>query len=940
MNKMETPAFERHGFLPRLIASAVLAWLGIVASPPAWSQNLLHRYSFDADTSDLVADADGWLGGNAQIANGAASLDGSDAFVDLPNDLVSSLTNVTFEIWATWNGGTPYQSLISFGSNSNGEDLQGQATKVLSLTPHNGSGLALTIFTNTSAQRSLLAPALSPGVVHQIVWTHDAASSVSKLYVDGHVAASSSNLLLTLKDLGDNDNNWLGRSQYPQDQDFDGSIAEFRIYDGVLSEETIAANYRLGPDPGGKGAVISLEIRGPSALRPGGSKPLLVLGNFENLFGWDVTDDEEISYEVDPPSVLSVSSNGIVTAVGNGGSAQVTARLGGQSVSHTIRIVPLDPPRLEHRYSFDADAADLVGSAHGELMGNAVIQNGAVLLDGTDAYVNLPNDLVRNLTNATLEVWTTWNGGPIWQRIWDFGNSSAGEDERGSATQSIFLTPDNGAGLRVSIFPNGIENEQVVTSGALAKGSLHHIVWAYDSVAETANLYLDGNRMGTNASMTHTLAGLGSTLNNWLGRSQYSWDSDYSGSIAEFRIYDGVLSGEDVARNHALGPDPAGRGALKSLAVEFRESMRLQDSQQLRVLATFERAERIDITRDPALEASVSDPGLLSVGIQGELASIGTVSGSAVVTLGYLGLSANLTVYVLPHPESKLVHRYSFDENANDLIGEAHGVLKGNARIEGGELLLDGIDAYVDLPNGLVKSLTNATFEVWTRWEGGGLWQRIIDFGNSTAGEDSRGSATQSVFLTPNNGASLEVSIFPDGIGGEQTVNAAILSAGEMHHIVWTYDAVSLKGRLFLNGLLVGETRNMTHTLASLGETSNNWLGRSQYSWDADFNGAIREFRIYEGPLSLERVAENYRLGADQISASALRILLSLTEGGVELTWEAPEGGVTLETTEQLDLIGWHAEPSPVEVIEGRSHVRIQPDGRHRFYRLAGRSGQ
>lgn len=905
------------------------------------AQELIHRYSFDSDASDLVGTAHGGLGGNATIVNGAVALDGVDALVDLPNDLVAELTNVTFEIWATWNGGPPYQSLISFGSNQNGEDIQGAAIKNLYLTPNNGSGLALTIFTNSAAQSTILAAALRPGVVHQIVWTHDGTSSVSKLYVDGRPAATN-NVTLALKDLGVTDNNWLGRSQYPQDQDFDGSIAEFRIYDGVLGDEAIADHYSRGPDPSGKGDVLSLEFRSSSKLRPGGSHQLVVVANYEKLFGLDVSSGAEVAYEVSDPSVLSVTLEGVVASVGHvAASAEVTARLGGRSVSQTISVIPSEEPRLLHRYAFDSDANDLVGSAHGELVGNAVIERGAVHLDGIDAYVNLPNGLVQGLTNATFEVWAVWHGGNSvnWQRIMDFGNSSFGEDGEGFGygVQSILLTPYNGSNLEVSIFTDEIQNEQTVGAAPLEQGTLHQIVWAYDALVQTARLYVDGIEVGVTTGMTHTLSDLGPTVNNWLGRSQYSWDPYYKGSIAEFRIYEGALGTEQVAENYRLGPDPAGRGAVQSLDVaNFHGFMRLGDSQQLRVFANYERVEGINVTFDPSLIFEVSNAELLSVDAKGWLEVIGTEPGSATVTISYLEASEDIVVQALPQPESALLHRYSFDTNSDDSIGGAHGELKGNAVIQDGELVLDGVDSFLNLPNNLIGGLTNATFEVWTRWNGGSIWQRIIDFGNSSFGEDGEewGYGIQSIFLTPNNGSSLEVSIFTDEIQNEQTVNADILTAGVMHHIVWTYDAVTLKGRLFLDGVPVGENLNMTHTLAELGETSNNWLGRSQYSWDSYYHGAIQELRIYDGPLLPEKVAVNYHLGPDRIESSAPVLSLSNTNGGLELVWETSEIGLVLESTERLESGEWQDETGEIDVIGNLNRARIPTEANQRFYRL------
>ena len=62
-------------------------------------------------------------------------------------------------------------------------------------------------------------------------------------------------------------------------------------------------------------------------------------------------------------------------------------------------------------------------------------------------------------------------------------------------------------------------------------------------------------------------------VNNWLGRSQWSQDPFYNGSINGFRIYDGALSPADVAASFARGPDavpePSAIGA-GVLAVAFR----------------------------------------------------------------------------------------------------------------------------------------------------------------------------------------------------------------------------------------------------------------------------------------------------------------------------------------------------------------------------------
>ena len=95
--------------------------------------------------------------------------------------------------------------------------------------------------------------------------------------------------------------------------------------------------------------------------------------------------------------------------------------------------------------------------------------------------------------------------------------------------------------------------------------------------------------------------------------------------------------------------------------------------------------------------------------------------------------------------KANLVHRYSFGEapgstTVKDSVGTADGALVGTGDFTGdGKLNLTGVDGYVDLPNGIISSLTNATFETWITWNSARTWERIFDLGSSTGGEDVSG---------------------------------------------------------------------------------------------------------------------------------------------------------------------------------------------------------
>ena len=64
----------------------------------------------------------------------------------------------------------------------------------------------------------------------------------------------------------------------------------------------------------------------------------------------------------------------------------------------------------------------------------------------------------------------------------------------------------------------------------------------------------------------------------------------------------------------------------------------------------------------------------------------------------------------IPQP----IGRWTFDENLQDDIGSLHGTLHGGAKVENGQLILNGKDAYVSTAS-LPISLTAKTLEVWVQ---------------------------------------------------------------------------------------------------------------------------------------------------------------------------------------------------------------------------------
>ena len=66
-----------------------------------------------------------------------------------------------------------------------------------------------------------------------------------------------------------------------------------------------------------------------------------------------------------------------------------------------------------------------------------------------------------------------------------------------------------------------------------------------------------------------------------------------------------------------------------------------------------------------------------------------------------------------PEPPKPLA-RWEFDTGLEDSLGSLHGTIKGDARIEGGALVVDGSDAWVETAP-LAVPLKTKTLEAWVQ---------------------------------------------------------------------------------------------------------------------------------------------------------------------------------------------------------------------------------
>jgi hypothetical protein len=257
---------------------------------------------------------------------------------------------------------------------------------------------------------------------------------------------------------------------------------------------------------------------------------------------------------------------------------------------------------LVHRYSFDNDASDSVGSADGTVVGNtASFVNGQIALNNPDnvsstafnpnvtppatgAYVNFPNYIVSDAAAAgqygavSIEMWITMGTNRNWAAAFSAGISSqledyaAGGNEHFPYLQIVPRSGDGGTGNDFRVITNGVAGGEGVVDGVgddtdLQPGVEEHIIAVFDQsggLPGTMTVYRNGAQYGLTENIANNLnlatlanvfpvTGL-ADVNIWLGRSQWP-DPLLDGSVNELRIYSHALTLQEALTNGTLGPN-------------------------------------------------------------------------------------------------------------------------------------------------------------------------------------------------------------------------------------------------------------------------------------------------------------------------------------------------------------------------------------------------
>ena len=218
-------------------------------------------------------------------------------------------------------------------------------------------------------------------------------------------------------------------------------------------------------------------------------------------------------------------------------------------------------------------------------------------------------------------------------------------------------------------------------------------------------------------------------------------------------------------------------------------------------------------------------------------------------------------VVVLP-PAELLIH-YTFDDissfvavdssgNGNDGTLTGTSLPVGDVGHLGGAIKLDGTQSqYVALPPDLLAGREAVSVAVWVKLGVAQPWDRLFDFSSSDLNWFYF-SPTGWNFNTQAPGT--HCAVRNAGVLAPEIVLNETLSVGLWHHVAVVFAPPYL--RYYLDGALKSEISNLNLAPRDVGQTHQNWIGRSVYPSDPYLSALVDDFRFYSGALDAEEIDE------------------------------------------------------------------------------------
>lgn len=833
------------------------------------------------DLTCLDCDENGIPDG-CEIFEGEYSLnfDGQDDYVRVPRHAsLEPAQALTIEAWIKPDGAGGFHNRIAriTADFASGYILAGSqgGDQRLQLRIDSASG------GSTNAKDTVALSTYTGQWVH-VAGVYSSTQNYCRLYVNGILkgsAASAGTILYSNSAL------YIGNYIAASNEDFDGQIAEVRIWNVARTEAELTATMNkqlLGHEPGLVGYWQFDEGAGQTTYD---RTPFENHGQLGSQAAADSNDPAWASSG--PPLQVDDCNNNDIPD-----SCDIDSNMSGDCNENNVPDecefggnIDCDndgtPEMCEPGGMLDCDedgipnACEIANCAPGDLTCIDCDEDGipdgcflvgpnhALRFNGVNSLVKLPDNLIKNHASLTVEAWFRTSSPGI---LLGYQQSIYPNTPSGGEIPAVYVGTD---GLLRGQFWNGAVNP-ITSAVAVNDGNWHHV--ALSSNGNQQHLYLDGTQVNStpltgtinHLSMNGNQIGMG-WGSGWPGAGGTGW-KPFNGDIDEVRMWDYARSTQQILDHmtHSFASPPPGLFGYWRFD-DFAGQFAMDASPQ-------GNNGTLGTTTDP----DSNDPSWLELGApfdQDDCNNNGRLDHCDVSRAGSADCNDNL---IPDECESQADCNQNgwidiceeggsadcnadgttdwceLDAGASDCDGDATPdnceTAAGNAA-----LVFDGINDLLVLPDDLIRSRTTLTLEAWFKTTAGGV---IFGYQNA-AYPTSPGNYTPALYVGTDGKLRGQ---FYNNVSAPITT-AGTVSDGQWHHVALV-GAVNAQS-LYLDGVLINSTplagtithSNMSRNQVGTGRAGNTWPA-SPSTYYA-FNGTIDEVRLWDVARTGPQIAAN-----------------------------------------------------------------------------------
>ena len=532
---------------------------------------------------------------------------------------------------------------------------------------------------------------------------------------------------------------------------------------------------------------------------------------------------------------------------------------GGQTTNNTF------VGRLAGRWTFDQTSGTVASDSSsfgndGILTGSsfsfdngaaAGMLNGALSFDGTDDYIDLPDGFANFRSGMTVSVWVYPTAVKNWARFIDIANG---------ASDNNFMLARRGISndLFFEVYNRGTSGGMVRAVGVIELNKWQLFTATMD-LAGNVILYKNGTQIASGKTAIPVNI---QRVNAYVGKSNWDADAYYKGRMDDLRIYSYPLSGQDVQQLYF-------NGGQAEVPLPPDNSINIVES---RILSWIDDpyAVSYDVFLGTDLDAldfaTVSSPEY-----KGRQTATDFIPALLPGTTYYWRIDqVNTSNISKGHiwsfttadlPTDNLMVHYTMDGvfNSGQTIIDASGspvlsgTLFGPKVVSTGPmpdvLRFDGIDDYIELPDGFRDFSGGLTVSFWAYPLSVDDWARFIDFGNGSTSDNI-------VFARYGTTNDLSFGIYDGGndIGKVRASNVIELNKWQM--FTATMNSLGYV-RLYKNGVFINKGRIAVPRVI---DRTENFIGKSNWS-NPYFNGGMDDFGFWDRTLTSTEIASMYNRG-------------------------------------------------------------------------------